>query len=63
MEDTHVEVKVYNSIGKVITTLVNEQLCRGHHKVIFDGKNLPKGLYIYTIRMNDKFETGNLLKE
>lgn len=61
--DTHVEIKVYNSAGNEITTLLNKQMCSGYHKVKFDGSSLSPGLYIYTIKHDNEIVTGNLIKK
>jgi hypothetical protein len=42
-----VSIKVYNTLGQEIATLVNEHLAPGHYQTLFDGTNLPSGLYIY----------------
>jgi len=62
-QDAHVQIKVFNSVGKEITTVVNKEMCSGHHKIQFDGSELPAGIYIYSIKMNNEVITGNLLKE
>ncbi len=45
-------LKIYNLIGKEITTLVNEDLSGGAYKVTFDSVNLPSGVYIYRLESN-----------
>ncbi len=62
-KDAHVEIKVYNSAGNEIATLLNEQMCSGYHKIRFDGSSLTPGLYIYTIRQDNDVVTGNLIKK
>lgn len=42
-----VSVKVYNVLGKEITTLVDEEKSPGVYTLHFDGKNLPSGTYYY----------------
>lgn len=41
----NVVLKIYNVLGKEITTLVNEQLSPGSYEVNFDGTNYPSGIY------------------
>jgi hypothetical protein len=45
---------VYDLLGKEVTALVNEKLAPGIYEVIFNGSNLPSGVYFY------KLETGNI---
>jgi hypothetical protein len=48
-----VQIKVYNILAKEITTLVNEEKSRGRYSVNFNASNLPSGVYIYALRVND----------
>ncbi len=45
----HVQLKVYNILGKEIATLVNEVKQPGNYKVNFDASNLTSGIYIYQL--------------
>jgi hypothetical protein len=47
---SNVIVKVYNVLGKLITTLVNENQEAGIYKVNFDAKSLSNGIYFYKIQ-------------
>lgn len=49
----NVKLKVYNSIGKEVATLVNENLIAGTYNFNFNAANLASGVYIY------KLETTN----
>lgn len=44
-----VRINVYNSIGKLVRTLVNEIYPAGQHEVKFDGSNLSSGVYFYQL--------------
>jgi hypothetical protein len=45
---TNVTIKVYNSIGVEVKTLVNDKRYEaGIHRITFDAENLPSGVYIY----------------
>ena len=44
-----VELKVYNILGKEVTTLVSNKLNQGNHTYQFDGKNLASGVYYYQL--------------
>lgn len=54
-------LKVFDILGKEITTLVNEKLQPGTYEVIFDGTNLPSGVYFYQLRAGDFSETKKLI--
>ncbi|MCA2005631.1 MAG: T9SS type A sorting domain-containing protein, partial [Ignavibacterium sp.] len=48
-ENTNVKISVYNLLGELVATLVNNQLSAGFHEVEFNATSLPSGLYIYSI--------------
>jgi hypothetical protein len=47
--ESHVVLKVYDLLGREMSTLVNKEQSTGEYKVNFDGTSLPSGIYIYTI--------------
>lgn len=46
-EDGFVSIKIYNTIGEEIASLVNGFITTGKYSVDFNAGNLPSGLYIY----------------
>jgi hypothetical protein len=44
-----VKIEVYNSLGRQIETLYNNQLSAGHHQVEFNGSEIASGIYYYRI--------------
>ena len=44
-----VQLRVYNTIGEEVATLVNEEKPAGRYEVKFDGSKLPSGIYIYRL--------------
>ncbi|MFH0733222.1 MAG: lamin tail domain-containing protein [bacterium] len=43
-------VKVYDILGNLVTTLVNEKLNAGTYEVTFNASNLSSGIYFYTLQ-------------
>ena len=58
---TFVTLKIYNILGNEITTLVNELIPGGNHKVQFDATGLPSGIYLYSIIAGDFVETKKMV--
>ncbi len=56
-----VELKVYNILGKEVTTLVSNKLNSGNHKYQFDGKNLASGVYYYRLVAGDFREVKKMI--
>ena len=57
-EDSRVTLRVYNVLGQVVTTLVDEQMLAGSHDVPWNGKNdqnrdVASGVYFYRIKAGD----------
>jgi hypothetical protein len=48
-------------LGKEIAVLVNEKKMAGQYEVIFNGSNLPSGLYLYSIYYKDKIHSNKML--
>jgi hypothetical protein len=44
-----VVLKVYDILGREVQTLVNGKMTAGTHRVSVDGRDLPSGMYLYTI--------------
>ncbi len=51
-EEGLVTLKVYDVLGKVVTTLVNENKPAGNYQADFNATQLPSGVYIYTLQVN-----------
>jgi len=57
-EDSHVILHIYNIKGQLVTTLLNENLLAGYHKILWSGKNsngeqVASGLYLYRMTTED----------
>jgi hypothetical protein len=60
-EEGMVSLKVYDMLGREITTLVNEYKSSGKYNVEFNGSGLSSGVYIYKLYVNNKVFTKKLL--
>ncbi|MBD3225272.1 MAG: T9SS type A sorting domain-containing protein, partial [Caldithrix sp.] len=61
---SHVTIDIYNTVGQKLITLVDDTYRPGQHTVVFDGGNLPSGLYLYRLQTDNKsvFKKMILLK-
>lgn len=60
-EQGFVSVKVFNSLGEIVTTLAYEIMAAGKHTLLWDGSNLPSGVYMYSINWNDEIISKKML--
>lgn len=52
MERTNVTLKVFNALGQELKILINEEMIPGYYSKIFNGKDLPSGVYFYELVTN-----------
>ena len=54
---TLVKLIIYNSLGQIVTSLLNEIKEVGVHKILFKAYNLPSGVYYYKLVLPDRSQT------
>ena len=52
-DDVPVQLIIYDVLGNEVATLVNEEKQQGSYSVSFNGNDLPSGVYVYSLRVND----------
>ncbi len=60
-QNTFVTLKVYNSLGQELETLVNEEKSVGNYSVRFDGSRFASGIYFYRLQTENFSQTRKLL--
>jgi hypothetical protein len=61
-EDTQASLKVYNTIGELVSVLFNSKAEAGNlYSVTFNADNLPSGMYIYELRSEKITEVRKML--
>jgi len=60
-ERSFVELRVYDILGREITTLVNEELDSGYYETNFNAVNLSSGIYVYQIKAGDFVNTKKMI--
>ena len=60
--DNFVSLKVYNTLGQLVSTLVNEVKTAGSYKVTFDAAKLNSGVYYAVIKVGNSLEMTKTIK-
>ncbi len=56
-----VTLKVFNTLGQEITTLVSGERPVGHHNVFWDASNLASGVYLYRIQFGALLQVKKMI--
>ncbi|MCK4445762.1 MAG: T9SS type A sorting domain-containing protein [Candidatus Marinimicrobia bacterium] len=59
--NSKVKLVIYNTLGKEVATLVNEEKPAGSYIVNFDGSELSSGVYLYTLTTGTQVITQKML--
>lgn len=58
---SHVTIKVYDLLGRIITTLFDGIQNAGNHSIKFDAVNLSSGIYFYQLKTEEYISTRKML--
>ena len=56
-----VRLKVYDTAGRSVETLVDGWRSAGTHELTFDASDLPSGMYVYRIQAGDWTDSGKMV--
>ncbi len=57
----HVLLRVYDVLGRMVATVVDQPYAAGRHRVVFDASALSSGVYFYSIEMGDFRDAKSML--
>jgi hypothetical protein len=60
-EASFTSVKIYNALGKEVSSLVNEPKSAGTYEVEFNAHNLSSGIYYYTLQAGSLIQTKKMI--
>jgi len=65
-EETFVTLRVYNTMGQEVATLVNEVQTAGERSIVWDGKTgsgtqVASGIYLCTLVAGDQVRTARMI--
>ena len=58
---TNVTLKIFDLLGREVTTLIDETKNAGFYEAIFDGSKLASGVYLYSIQTENYTNTKKLI--
>jgi len=58
---SHVNLRIYDTAGRLVATLVDGWREAGTHEVTFDGSNLASGVYIYCLEAGERTASGKMV--
>ncbi len=56
-----ISLKIFDILGREVTTLINEEKPAGNYKVEFNASNLPSGVYFYRLTAVNLVETKSMM--
>ena len=62
-QESVVSLVVYNQLGQVVQTLVSGTVGAGQQQALFDGSQLPAGVYYYTLKAGNFVQTQSMTLE
>jgi hypothetical protein len=60
-KQSQVLLKVYNMLGQEVTTLVDETMEAGSHRVVFDASSIASGVYFYRLTAGEYVQTKKMI--
>ena len=58
---TKVKLSIYDSLGKLVTALVDKGQAFGRYSVSFDGSKYASGIYFYTLSTDNFSQTKKMV--
>ncbi len=60
-EASDVQLTVYNTIGRKVSTLIHQKMTAGSHSITFDASGMPSGVYIYRLKADGFSQSRKML--
>ena len=57
----NVQLKIYDILGREVSTLINNKQKTGNYKIVFDASNLSSGIYYYSLRINNNVSSKKMV--
>ena len=56
-----VTIKIYNTLGEEVATIINNEKPAGSYEVEFDATSLPSGIYFYKLQTANFTQTKKMI--
>ena len=60
-QTSNLTLKVFDVMGREVTTLIDDKMEAGKHSIVFNAANLSSGVYYYTITAKNFMETKKMI--
>jgi hypothetical protein len=60
-QKSRVSLKVFNVMGQVVKTVLDEEMLPGSYQVLFDSENLASGIYFYNLTTKNYTQTRKMI--
>ncbi len=60
-KESNITIKIFDALGREVTTLLNAKRKAGEHNVVWNAKNYASGIYFYQIRAGEFVSTKKML--
>jgi flagellar hook assembly protein FlgD len=60
-ENNHVTIKIYDILGNLVTTLIDQQMEAGYQSVNWNASHSASGVYFYELRSGSFISTKKLM--
>jgi hypothetical protein len=54
-------LEIYNTLGQLVTTLINEQMSSGQHQISFNAEKYTSGIYFYKLTSGNFTEMKKMM--
>jgi len=61
-ENGHVRLRIYDSMGRLVRIIADEEQLKGPHEVVIDASELRPGFYIYELEAGGHVVTGRMIR-
>jgi hypothetical protein len=59
--DGFVTLKVFDSLGREVKTLISQNVAAGKYDISFDASDLTSGMYVYQLSAENRIETKKMM--